>query len=681
VLGGALGSIDLPAFGPLAIQLAPGGITTVEDNAFLALFGNLRAAPAARATRVETQARVTEVVAPAGAGVRRAGQRPRVRVALGGAGNGALEWSYRLDRGMWSPYGRSPELSIERRALLVPGRHRIEVRAREVGRPETTDLTPAVLRPMLYSRVGTPASAEARATDPKTVGVGVPGEPDAQGCGCRAGGDGGALGGVMIIVAALLGMGARRGRAAVLLLCLSSSAGCSCSGGDDDALECEDQCEQGEVERGPTGRWNSIAVSGDRVVAAAYEESLGDLVVVELGAEGGDASFRVVDGLPPDPVPTFSPDGYRSGVTEEGPDVGAYTSIAMHDGRAMVSYHDLTHLRLLLAAESDDGWQVSEVDSDPSSGAAVGLYSSLVLGADGAPAIAYMATGLEGGEIEGGRVAQLRYAVASTAQPGGPDDWEVTVLDEVPVSCAGLCGEGTICAQDGEAERCTAASDGCAEPCGDEEACVGDSCVPTVPDPPAYDLPTGIGLFASHALLPDGRPVVVYYDRARGDLVLQSKQAGAWEKAAVDAAEDSDTGMFADALVDADGTVHIAYQDAIGDRLLYTTWRDGAAGEIEVVDDGVRPGEARTHPVGASAAIFTDASGAIAIAYQDGATSDLLIARRQDGAWTRDDLLVGPALDGFHINTGAGEGRSALASYQYDRATLPLGSLHVVVDP
>ena len=49
VLGSSLGSIDLPALGPLAIQLAPGGITTVEDNTFLALFGNLSAATPPRA--------------------------------------------------------------------------------------------------------------------------------------------------------------------------------------------------------------------------------------------------------------------------------------------------------------------------------------------------------------------------------------------------------------------------------------------------------------------------------------------------------------------------------------------------------------------------------------------------------------------------------------------------------
>jgi hypothetical protein len=202
-----------------------------------------------------------------------------------------------------------------------------------------------------------------------------------------------------------------------------------------------------------------------------------------------------------------------------------------------------------------------------------------------------------------------------------------------------------------------------------------------VPDPATYDIPPGVGLFASQVLLPDGRPVVVYYDRTGGDLYLAESVNDAWEIDSLDQAGATDTGMWCDALVDADGTVHVAYQDAIGDRLLHTTWSDGNAGTPEVIDDGVRAGETRTHPVGASATLFIDAGGDLAIAYQDGATSDAVIARHTSGAWTRDDLLTGALLDGFHISGVSKEGRSALASYQYDQSLLPPGTLQIVVDP
>ena len=35
---------------------------------------------------------------------------------------------------------------------------------------------------------------------------------------------------------------------------------------------------------GPTGRWNSIAADADRTVVSAYEETLGDLVLIDVRA-------------------------------------------------------------------------------------------------------------------------------------------------------------------------------------------------------------------------------------------------------------------------------------------------------------------------------------------------------------------------------------------------------------
>jgi hypothetical protein len=308
----------------------------------------------------------------------------------------------------------------------------------------------------------------------------------------------------------------------------------------------------------------------------------------------------------------------------------------------------------------------------------VGLYSSLAIGADGSPAIAYMAAELDDGS--GGKLSQLRYAVAGSEDPGEAGDWTVETLDEAAVTCAGLCGDGKVCAVLEDGEQCAVDSGDCPDACGDGSVCVGGTCVVQVADPPAYDIPAGVGLYASNVLLPDGRPVVVYYDRNQGDLVLQARSGG-WERTALDAGADADAGMWADALVDQTGTVHVAYQDAVGDQLLYTSWSDGTAGGIEVVDDGTRSYDTRTHPVGASAALFIGQGGALSIAYQDGATSDLVIARRDGGAWTRDDLLVGPLLDGFDVSASTDEGRSALASYQYDQSIQPPGSLEILINP
>ena len=183
--------------------------------------------------------------------------------------------------------------------------------------------------------------------------------------------------------------------------------------------------------------------------------------------------------------------------------------------------------------------------------------------------------------------------------------------------------------------------------------------------------------------IPDGTPTLVYYDRAAGALVV-SEFRGSWSRSVVDASTTTDVGYFASASFGGDGLVHIAYQDAISDRLLYTTWSTDSTGVVEIVDDGTRTGD-RQHPVGAGAAIFFDASGALSIAYQDGATSDLLLATRDDeSTWTRRDLLSGANLFGFFTDATTvrgNEGRSVISSYFYDRGVYPPGELVIVTVP
>ncbi|HEU5056730.1 MAG TPA: MYXO-CTERM sorting domain-containing protein, partial [Kofleriaceae bacterium] len=589
-LGGALGPIELPALGPLAIRVLPGGITSVEENAFLAIYGDVALAAAAartRPARVDTSARIAEVRAPDGAALA-AGARPAIELELGGGAAARLEHSYRIDGGSWSPYTAARRVTLSRPWLELPGRHRIEVRAREIGRPLTGDRTPRVLEVSLYAAPGVPARAgDGRVTAPVVQFHGQ----GQSGCDCRAGGGSGA-GLALLVLAVLVGL---RRRSGALLLAIVAALSPACSCGSDD-VECngpDGECMEGEVPRGPTGRWSSLDMDGDRLVAAAYEESLGDLVFIEVGDDLAQ-EVEVVDGIPDGTLPTYA-GGYRGGVVEAGPDVGAYTSIKLRDGNALIAYHDLDDKRLKLARQDGDGWNVSEVDVDPFGLARIGLYASLAITPEGRPAIAYLAVGVDDGS--GGRLAQLRYALASDGAPSQNGDWVISVVDERLISCAGLCGEGKVCVPMGAEERCATPSSDCPEECGEGAACVGGTCTAVVADPAAYDIPNGVGLFASQLLLPDGRPVIVYYDRNGGDLFLAESVNGTWEIDSLDAAGGADTGMWCDALIDGEGTVHVAYQDAVGDRLLYTSWSGGTAGAVELIDDGVRAGETRTHPV------------------------------------------------------------------------------------
>jgi hypothetical protein len=130
--------------------------------------------------------------------------------------------------------------------------------------------------------------------------------------------------------------------------------------------------------------------------------------------------------------------------------------------------------------------------------------------------------------------------------------------------------------------------------------------------------------------------------------------------------------MWASAVVDAKGAIHVAYQDALGDQLIYTTW-NGTPGVPEVVDDGQRAGD-RPHNVGAAAAIYL-VNGSPAIAYQDGLAADVYVATRSSAGWSTTGIATGPLLDGFSIGATTGHGPPMLAWGAFDPAADPVGEI------
>ncbi len=751
----ALGSFALPEIGGLTLQLDE--ITSVDNQTFLAFFGSFAVSSAtSQATHVDTEARLVEVTVP-DAAVFSAPRldralRPSVQIELGGSCGNAqpcdLEWSLRVDRGLWTPYRPARQITLSRNAFWLQARHEIEVRARAVGEPSSADPTPAVLRPVidripphvalayptadailitatdnvssgaLHARhrfpdtdwiesgalparveldgrdvadlqvvvedeAGNRTAASPGSRVPWFHGTPPPSDSDCGECGLAGDGRGSSRGSLtlLFVIGLALARGTRRrglawlrrrARAlviwtALLLAGALPPAGCSCGGTEaDDYLD-------GEVEHGPTGRYNSVAGDGERLVVSAYEETLGDLVLIDVGPEG-ERTETVVDGIPEGVPPAYAPDTYRGGVPGEGPNVGAWTSVELFQSMARIAYQDIDNHYLKFASEHADGWYRQVVDSDIGENGELGLHASLALDPSGVPAIAYLAVGVDG--QQGAKLTQLRFARASNADPRAESDWTVEVLDEAIISCAGLCSGSTVCvAEESGQERCTTPTSDCATECGDSEACVSGTCLAEVPDPPTYDYPRGLGLFPNLLYLPSANPAVAYFDRQNGDLLMQVYNSS-WSRIPIDAELPTDTGFFVSTVVDGQGTVHFAYQEALVDELRYTTWSAGGVGPVEIVDDGVRAGESRTHPVGWSSAIFIDSAGGIAIAHQDSLTSDLLLARRTgDGTWQREDLLTGPMLDGFYIDAVTAGGSTTITSYRYDHAFYPPGEL------
>src|SRR5262249_26273649 len=147
---------------------------------------------------------------------------------------------------------------------------------------------------------------------------------------------------------------------------------------------------------------------------------------------------------------------------------------------------------------------------------------------DGRPGIAYLAHVADGT----GEHAEVRFAAAQVPIPTQASDWMTWVVDT-----------GDVPAMD-----------------------------PQHPDP--YPLPGGLGLFISSARDPrDQSPVVLYYDRANGDLKMAKFDVAAGQFAAptILAGTADDAGWSPSLVVDSAGVVNAVYVDASQDDLDFVT--------------------------------------------------------------------------------------------------------------
>src|SRR5690606_22652961 len=119
----------------------------------------------------------------------------------------------------------------------------------------------------------------------------------------------------------------------------------------------------------------------------------------------------------------------------------------------------------------------------------------------------YLAVGVDDGS--GQRITELRLGRSTAAAPRSEAEWSTSVIARATGTCAGLCGDGTVCVA-GTPETCQATTSDCASTCGEGTACIGGSCQDTVGEPTMATLATGTGLFVNLLVLPDGRLAAVY---------------------------------------------------------------------------------------------------------------------------------------------------------------------------
>ncbi|WP_437942063.1 hypothetical protein [Sorangium sp. So ce341] len=719
-------------------------LTKGQDN-YLGIFASFATAAQQRSMQSETGAELSRKEVRA-EGLRlptmTRDNGPTARLVMSSPlddGTRVVEYSYRVDSGPWRPFTRERIVDLRDDWLRLPGRHLISVRSRVAGDPLSLDPTPATVElvvdvdPPVISvgaavdgwaplevRDGVsdaerakvrvrlddgPWSAWSTAAEMRSVDVGgaadieveavdeegnlgtarqpilrgrFPVDPSA-GCGCVvAGGPGGGpSGGLWLGLAAaaaivrLARRGARRagGRgeapargeaptraarrgargalaAVAVTALLGAHAGCSCS--DEPVVE-DQKCVAPDcmtLEHGLIGAYTSVAVADDgrTVWVAGYAEAdwrnafqWGDLVV---GTWDGEAvAWEAIDGVPAEPPvdpARFDASGFRGGQIEPGDDVGLWTSIAIGpDGEPAVAYYDRTHRGLKFAQKQGDTWAVSSVQQAPNSD--IGRYAKLLF-VKGLPVIAYLA--MEPGE-DGAVASSVRLATGESAAPGeGAWRFEDVATDEATPCRAFLCGAGTTCVR--STGRCVKplASGDCAPACASGEACIdGDGapvCAEISDGNRTETYPEAIGDYIAMAPDDAGGFGLAFYDRIRGDVVIASRSAGTWETRIVDGAapdgtDTGDVGMGASLFIDRAGDWHLAYADGRSEGLRYARVKGGEEVEApEVVDDGLGiegvPFADGQHLVGDDASVFVTAAGEVRISYQDATSGTLRLA-------------------------------------------------------
>lgn len=656
-------------------------------------------------------------------------------------GTRAVEFAYKVDTGFWHPWQRSRFITVHDDWLRVQGRHVIHVKSRAVGDPMSVDPSPAQAEVVidadppaihvterddntvaievtdvgtddalvryrldggawstwtLASRlasisVGSAEEIEVEAKDTEgNLGTAaqalVRGRIDASGaaagCGCTVAGDTQSVpsSAIWLVGVALAGIGARllrRGRRAasgVAVVAVASTwAGCTCGNVDttgtggggttgsttsntDTNTECVDPCFS--LKPGLIGAYSSVAASGSDIWVAGYSEAdwdngfpYGDLVVGKW--DGAKVAWAQVDGVPVEPLPDstqYDVKGFRGGQTEPGDDVGLWTSIAVGaDGNPAVAYYDRTHKALKFAMFDGSAWSSHTVETKASSD--IGRYAKLLaLGSQ--YVIAYQS--IEPGGTNGALISKVRVATSSKPAAGAWTFEDAAVSMTTPCAAA-FCGSGKVCVAD--TLVCTATASGCSPACASGKACVAGACADILDASKLYAYPDAIGGYISVSPDKQGGFGIAYYDRTKGNLMTAAKAMGKWGTLLIDGQDamgndTGDVGIGASLFIDDGGDWHITYANGFTEALQYVKLAKGTMiGTPEIVDDGLALGGMQftdgQHLVGDDSHVHVLSGGEVHVTYQDATAGTLHYAVGAPAAGGHTWTVKSMTQDGF----------------------------------
>jgi len=396
------------------------------------------------------------------------------------------------------------------------------------------------------------------------------------------------------------------------------------------------------LELGDVGLYSAIAYDRETPLVSAYNLTWGDLTLGRLQPDGITMDWEFVDGVGTSTTMiTGGIDGPRRGNSDIGDDVGIYTDIAVdRRGRPHIAYMDRTNGALKYAVGDPAGWKIHTIESGGSTGmfasmtiSREGLRVVAYLAArqpNGSTrfnvlrlAISSTLTPTRDSDwqirtIESQSLAA--YGCEEQCNPGEvcrASDLQCHTPD--PSGCPSGCGAGERCI----ANRCS----------------LIDPLPPfrTLPLarglwPSVQMLPDRTILVAYHDRIERNLKVA----RIAGP----NPSTGAISVQTVDgrgAGTMDDVGHYPSLFVTPGGEIHLAYMNATRRSVQY---RNLGAGLTTVVNERVESGlGSATVPggdlVGADPAVVVDASGTVRIAYQNATTGELRYARRMGtDSWT-----------------------------------------------
>jgi len=189
--------------------------------------------------------------------------------------------------------------------------------------------------------------------------------------------------------------------------------------------------------------------------------------------------------------------------------------------------------------------------------------------------------------------------------------------------------------------------------------------------------------FSTTLAVAGGRPIVAHHDRDAGTLrVVVPEETGWAVRVFPEPGEESatpDWGPFVSTAVDPWGNVGLAWADGRLGRLM-VAWNERGSLRLETADDGVGTDREPARLVGAFCSLAFDPDGRPAVAYQDGASAALRMARLGDAGWSSEPLSEEPVSgQGIVLARPPGEGLVAVhRRVQIDVRGEVTGQLHVV---